>query len=137
MKLINHDEFDGLLVYTLFFQYFEKDMSLAKLLHIIKEYRPSYMIIGSHFYVQLSEIDLTTVGVTPSDLRSVKVICPSGAAVPRTCAAKLRKRFPLSAWHVHGLGQTENMAFTGGLLEMTGVGSTGPAVECYKVSDCR
>ena len=108
-------------------------MSLAKLVHYVRVYRPSFLLIGSHHYVQLSELDLATVGVTPSDLRSVKVICSSGAAVPRSCAAKLREKFPLSAWHVHGLGQTENMAFTGGFLEMTGVGAISPAVQSYKV----
>ena len=109
-------------------------MDLGNMLHKVKQYRPSFLLVGSHHYVQLSELDLTKAGVTPSDLRSVKVICPSGAAVPRSCAAKLRQRFPLSAWHVHGLGQTENMAFVGGLLEMTGVGSISPFVQCYKVS---
>ena len=59
--------------------------SLKVLLENVKDHRPSSMVVGSHHYVQLSEFDLSTTKITCADLRSVKSITPSGAAVPSIC----------------------------------------------------
>ena len=47
--------------------------------------RPTSMVVGSHHYVQLSEIDLSKTKISSGDLKSVKAITPSGAAVPSIC----------------------------------------------------
>ena len=59
--------------------------SLRVLLENVKDHRPSSMVVGSHHYVQLSEFELSTTKITCADLRSVKSITPSGAAVPSIC----------------------------------------------------
>ena len=59
--------------------------SLEVLLENVKDHRPSSLVVGSHHYVQLSKFDLSTTKIKCSDLRSVKSIMPTGAAVPSIC----------------------------------------------------
>ena len=108
------------------FQLHGKGFTLESLLEYVKRYRPSFLILGSHHYVQLSEYDLAFSKMSPSDLNSVKLITASGSAVPPICKHKLRKNFPLSALHVQGYGLTETYLVTGGLMEYNGLGAIDP-----------
>ena len=103
-----------------------KGLTLVALLEAVKRCRPSFLILGSHHYVQLSEFDLSSTKVSSNDLNSVKAIVANGSAVPPICKHKLRKIFPLSALHLHGYGQTETYVFTVGLMEYNGLGAIDP-----------
>ena len=67
------------------FQVLGKGFSLEAVLENVRDHKPSSLLIGSHHYVQLSELDLSVTKVSSSDLKSVKAITPSGAAVPTIC----------------------------------------------------
>ena len=99
---------------------------MQALLEAVKACRPSFLVLGSHHYVQLSEFDLSSTKVSSSDLNSVKLITANGSAVPPICKHKLRKIFPLSALHLQGYGQTETFVVTVGLMEYNGLGAIDP-----------
>ena len=101
-------------------------LTLEALLEAVKACRPSFLVLGSHHYVQLSEFDLSSTKVSSSDLNSVKLITANGSAVPPSCKHKLRKIFPLSALHLQGYGQTETYVVTVGLMEYKGLGAIDP-----------
>ena len=66
---------------------------MAKILELLPRVRPQYLALGSHHYVQLSESpDLLASGFR-GDLDSVKLMIPSGAAVPDSCRIKIMKSF--------------------------------------------
>ena len=102
---------------------FGEGLTLEVLLGRIKEFRPAVIIVGTHHYVQLSEFDLKTTDYKLSDFNSVRVIVPSGAAVPAICSTKLRKIFRMSAWYFNGYGQTETYGLSGGFEAMPGLGA--------------
>ena len=110
------------------FQVHGKGFTLEALLESVKRYRPSFMILGAHHYVQLSEFDLLATKVSSSDLNSVKQIAANGSAVPSICKNKLRKMFQFSALHVQGYGQTEAHRMSTGLMEYNGLGAIDPRV---------
>ena len=62
-----------------------RGFSLEVVLQKVRQHRPTSMVVGSHHYVQLSEFDLSTTKISSSDLKSVKALTPSGAAVPPIC----------------------------------------------------
>ena len=86
------------------------------------------MILGSHHYVQLSELKLSSNQPEPSDFLSVKALAASGAAVPDVCKERLQKIFPRSVGYVNGYGQTENGLAISGLQEFEGLGMLSPGV---------
>ena len=99
---------------------------MEALIKAVKACRPSFLVLGSHHYVQLSEFDLSSTKVSSSDLNSVVLITANGSAVPPICKHKLRKIFPLSALHLQGYGQTETYVVTVGLMEYNGLGAIDP-----------
>ena len=84
------------------------------------------LLIGTHHYVQLSEYDMSRSQVSPQDLKSVKAIVPTGAAVPSSCREGLAKMFPLMAFILEGYGQTECGGVTGGFQDNPGLGQIVP-----------
>ena len=74
----------------------------------MREHRPTALIVGSHHYVQLSEIDLKAVGIRSGDLKSVKAITPSGAAVPPTCRWAPDSQF---GWRISELRAVKTATF--------------------------
>ena len=68
--------------------------SLQKLLEAIKHEKPTTLIIGSHHYVQMSEMDFSLTGLDKQDLSSVVVVTPVGTSVPEISFAKLQNVFP-------------------------------------------
>ena len=84
------------------------------------------LLIGTHHYVQLSEYDMRRSQVSPQDLKSVKAIVPTGAAVPSSCRDGLAKMFPLMAFILEGYGQTETGGVTGGFQDTPGLGQIVP-----------
>jgi len=105
-----------------------KGFSLELLLSEIKQSKDRFgaLVLGTHHYVQLSELDLSTVKFKPSDLYSVKMILPSGAAVPAICRQKLKKIFPFLTFFYNGYGQTEVYVISGGFQELRGLGRIFP-----------
>ena len=110
------------------FQVHGNGFTLEALLESVKRYRPSFMILGTHHYGQLSEFDLTATKVSSSDLNSVKQIAAIGSAVPSICKHKLRKIFQFSAFHVQAYGQTEAHRMSTGLMGFNGLGAIDPRV---------
>ncbi len=49
--------------------------------------------MGSHYYVQLAESDILAKADS-SKLGDVKVIVPTGAAVPQVCEPRYKSKFP-------------------------------------------
>ena len=69
--------------------------TLPALLKAIKEAQPTVITVGSHLFVRMSEMaDEAFAGFEPQTLACVKMIAPSGAAVPKCCVEKLKRRFP-------------------------------------------
>ena len=68
--------------------------SLQKLLEAIKDEKPVSLIIGSHHYVQMSEMDFSLTGLDKQDLSSVFVVTPVGTSVPEISFTKLQNIFP-------------------------------------------
>ena len=85
-------------------------------------------MLGTHHYVQLSEFDLSTTGLSPDSLKSVKVVIPVGAAVPDICRAKLKKIFPYSVWYMKIYGQSEAGVVSQGFQEFGGLCRIQPGV---------
>ena len=62
------------------------------LVNTIVKVRPSAVAIGSHHYVQMAESDILERN-NAADFESVKILMPTGAAVPSSCEDKLRMKF--------------------------------------------
>ena len=74
------------------FQLFGKGFSNKLLLEVIVELKPVNVALGAHNIVQLAELDILDK-VDPADLDSVKMLLPSGSAVPPSCVEILKKKF--------------------------------------------
>ena len=70
------------------------EFSLQKLLEAIKNEKPKALIIGSHHYVQMSEMDFSLTGLDTRDMSSILSAMPVGTNVPDICFEKLQKIFP-------------------------------------------
>ena len=68
--------------------------SIQKLLETAKREKPMSLIIGSHQYTQIAEMDFTHSGLHRQDLSSVFWIMPVGTSVPEGLFAKLQNIFP-------------------------------------------
>jgi hypothetical protein len=66
--------------------------SLSLLLDTIREVKPRGVALGTHHYVQLSESEILKEA-NPEDLSEVKLLMPSGAAVPSSCEQAIRQKF--------------------------------------------
>ena len=60
----------------------------------IKKTKPTAIILGTHHFVQMSELDFVQTGLRKKDLSSVFWISPVGASVPAICTENLKKMFP-------------------------------------------
>ena len=59
---------------------------------MIVELKPVNVALGAHNIVQLAELDILDK-VDPAELDSVKMLLPSGSAVPPSCVEILKKKF--------------------------------------------
>ena len=94
---------------------FGPNFSLDTLLQTIIDVQPTTVAMGAHHYVQLAESDLLE-SADETQLSSVKMIVPSGSAVPVSCEEVYRRKFPNLQIIIEGYGQTE-----------TGICSAGPS----------
>ena len=70
------------------------EFTIQKLLEATKKEQPKSLVIGSHHYVQIAEMDLNTTGVQSQDLSSVFWVMPVGTSVPEGLFAKIQKKYP-------------------------------------------
>ena len=68
--------------------------TLQKMLEAIRDEKPQSMVIGSHQFVQMSEMDFSLTGLNKQDLSSILLAVPVGANVPAICFEKLKNIFP-------------------------------------------
>ena len=68
--------------------------SLQKLMEAIKKEKPISMAVGSHHYVQISEMDISLTGLEKEDLSSVLSIHAVGDTVPEITFSQLQHIFP-------------------------------------------
>ena len=68
--------------------------SIQKLLETAKREKPMSLIIGSHQYTQIAEMNFTHTGLQRQDLSSVFWVMPVGTSVPEGLFAKLQSVFP-------------------------------------------
>ena len=68
--------------------------TITKILEVAKEVKPACMILGSHQFVQMSNIDFESTGLKKNDLESVLWITPVGASVPPITSRNIKKIFP-------------------------------------------
>ena len=68
--------------------------TLQRLLEAVKIEKPKSLTLGSHHYVQMSEMDISTTGMDKQDLSSVFWITPVGTSVPSISFSKLQNMFP-------------------------------------------
>ena len=85
----------------IYLQLVGKGFTIQKFLEEIKVAKPISLTIGTHHFVQMSEIDLNLTGLDKTDLSSVLWIMPVGASVPPISFQKLQNIFPnLKVSHV-------------------------------------
>ena len=72
---------------------FGSKVVLDQFIDTIARVKPSFMAIGTHHYVQMSE-SAYLAAKDPLDFDSVKYMVPTGAAVPSSCKKKVMERFP-------------------------------------------
>ena len=99
--LSSHNQINGQLLFLLMvtlvtvFQVFGEGFSLLKVFEAAKEAKASSLILGTHHYVQMSEMSLDDMeGMRQEDLSGVTSVAPVGASVPIICADKMMKIFP-------------------------------------------
>ena len=68
--------------------------SIVKLLQMAIEVKPLCIVVGTHHFVQMSELDFQSEGINKKDISSVLWITPVGATVPPITSINLRKKFP-------------------------------------------
>ena len=68
--------------------------TLQKLLKAVKNEKPKSLTIGSHHFVQMSEMDLASTGLEKQDLQSVLWVMPVGSSAPSISFIKLQNLFP-------------------------------------------
>ena len=68
--------------------------SIVKLLQVATEVKPLCIVVGTHHFVQMSELDFQSEGINKKDIASVLWITPVGATVPPITSINLRKKFP-------------------------------------------
>ena len=71
-----------------------KGFTIQRLMENAKEAKPACLVIGTHHFVQMSEIDFKLTGLNKKDLLSVLWITPAGASVPPIATENLKKIFP-------------------------------------------
>ena len=60
----------------------------------VRKFKPASLILGSHHFVQMSEVDLKSTGLKRKDLSSVQWVAPVGASVPPIASTNIKKLFP-------------------------------------------
>ena len=80
--------------YVVIFQMNGPEFTIQKLLEVTKIEQPKSLVIGSHHYVQIAEMDLNITGLRKQDLSSVFSIMPVGTSVPEGLFQKLQSKFP-------------------------------------------
>ena len=70
------------------------EFTIQKLLEATKKEQPKSLVIGSHHYVEIAEMDLNTTGLQSHDLSSVLWVIPVGTSVPEGLFAKIQTKFP-------------------------------------------
>ena len=55
--------------------------------------QPKMLSTGTHHYLQLAEEKAALDAVDPAKLECIKIIFPTGAAVPPSCEVQLKQRF--------------------------------------------
>ena len=84
-----------------------KGFNLQLILARTKQLQPTCLALGSHHYVQLSEVEVENFGYHPAqDFNCVKRLCPIGSAIPTTIIERMSKMFPNSI-NAITYGQTE------------------------------
>ena len=68
--------------------------SIVRLLQMATEVKPLCVVVGTHHFVQMSELDFQSEGINKKDIASVLWITPVGATVPPITSINLRKKFP-------------------------------------------
>ena len=68
------------------------EFTLDKYLDSIVSRTPTYIVMGAHHFVQLSESELLA-NMDSEKLSSVKVIAPTGSAVPSASVEKMLTKF--------------------------------------------
>ena len=81
-----------MILLSLKFQLCGPTFTLETLLNSIIEVKPAVVAMGTHYFVQLSESDFFAK-CDPSELDSVKLIAPTGAAVPLASVNKIMEKF--------------------------------------------
>ena len=93
------------------------EFTFQKFLEAIKNETPKFLVIGSHHFVQISEMDSTLIELDTQDLSSVFGVVPVGSSVPDVCFKKLQNIFPNLRIRFNGYGTTEagpiSFAFSG------------------------
>lgn len=78
--------------FSAFLQYDNPSDQIEKLIDVVVQVQPHFIVFGTHHYVQMSESKYLAAK-DPELFSSVKIICPMGAAVPTICETRLRERF--------------------------------------------
>ena len=73
---------------------FGERIEIIDILKRTRQIKPACLILGSHHFVQMSEIDLESTALTRTDLASVLWITPVGASVPTITSNNIKKLFP-------------------------------------------
>ena len=85
--------------------------SIVKLLQMATEVKPLCIVVGTHHFVQMSELDFQSEGINKKDIASVLWITPVGATVPPITSINLRKKFPNMAVSLLPNHKTDNISF--------------------------
>ena len=70
------------------------DVTITRILETVKEVKPLGMTLGTHQFVQMSEIDFESIGLSKNDLAAVFWITPVGASVPPITSYNIKNIFP-------------------------------------------
>lgn len=119
----------------IFEQMFGKGFKLEHIYKAVERFQPTTLRLGTHHYVQMSEKSPEELEVPLEALRSVELVAPFGAAVPRSCEDQLKNTFPSLKGVMNIYGQTEMCVVSAGVSTNT-LGSILPGF-VVKVSEER
>ena len=69
-------------------------VTITKILETVKEVKPLGMNLGTHQFVQMSEIDFRSTALYKEDLSTILWITPVGASVPPITSTNIKNIFP-------------------------------------------
>ena len=70
-----------------------ENIEIKDILMKAKQIKPACLILGSHHFVQMSEIDFESTGLAKTDLASILWVTPVGASVPPVTSNNIKKLF--------------------------------------------